>query len=56
MMAHATVGYYFTGDPENGEEGLLIKLQRCQAFKVAQKAYRAKGGKSVKKGDLLLTD
>ncbi len=55
-MAHATVGYYFKGDPENGGEGLLIKLQRCQAFKVAQIAYRAKGGKSVIKGDLLLTD
>jgi hypothetical protein len=34
----------------------LIQLQRCQAFKVAQKAYRGKGGKSVHKGDCLLTD
>ncbi len=36
-MAHATVGYYFNGSPENGGEGLLINMQRCQAFKVAQK-------------------
>jgi hypothetical protein len=50
------VGYCFTGSPENGGEGLLIKLQRCQAFKVAQKAYRGKGGKSVARGDLFLTD
>jgi hypothetical protein len=55
-MAHATVGYYFNGSPENGGEGLLIKLQRCQAYKVAQKAYRAKGGHRVQKGDCLLTD
>ena len=56
IMAHATVGYYFNGSPENGGEGLLIKLQRCQAYKVAQKAYRAKGGHRVQKGDCLLTD
>jgi hypothetical protein len=56
VMAHATVGYCFSGSPENGGEGLLIKLQRCQAYKVAQKAYRAKGGKAVKRGDCLLTD
>ena len=56
VMAHATVGYCFTGSPENGGEGCLIKLQRCQAFKVAQKAYRGKGGLAVHKGDLLLTD
>ena len=34
----------------------LIQLQRCQAFKVAQKAYRGKGGKAIIKGDCLLTD
>ncbi len=34
----------------------MIQLQRCQAFKVVQKAYRGKGGKSVHKGDCLLTD
>jgi hypothetical protein len=56
VMAHATVGYCFTGDPENGGDGLLIQMQRRQAFKVAQKAYRGKGGKAVKKGDCLLTD
>jgi len=55
-MAHATVGYCFSGSPENGGEGLLIKLQRCQAFKVAQRAYLGKGGKSVQRGDCLLTD
>jgi hypothetical protein len=56
LMAHATVGYCFTGDPENGGEGILLQLQRCQAFKVAQKSYRGKGGCIVKKGDLVLTD
>ncbi len=55
-MAHATVGYCFTGDPENGGDGVLIQLQRFQAFKVAQKAYRGKGRKSVHKGDCLLAD
>jgi hypothetical protein len=56
IMSHATVGYCFTGSPENGGEGLLIKLQRCQAFKVAEKAYNGKGGRRVQKGDCLLTD
>ena len=56
VMAHATVGYFFTGDPEHGGEGILLQLQRCQAFKVAQKAYRAKGGRLVRKGDMVLTD
>ena len=56
VMAHATVGYYFNGSPENGGEGLLINFQRCQAFKVAQRGYRGKGGKQVKKGDMILTD
>jgi hypothetical protein len=55
-MAHATVGYCFEGDPENGGQGLLIALNRCQAFKVAQKSYRGKGGVKVVKGDCLLTD
>jgi hypothetical protein len=55
-MAHATVGYFFDGNPENGGEGLLIGLNRCQAYKVAQKAYRGKGGVKVVKGDCLLTD
>ncbi len=56
VMAHATVGYCFTGDPENGGEGILLQLQRCQAFKVAQKSYRGKGGHIVKKDDLVLID
>ena len=56
VMAHATVGYYFNGSPDNGGEGLLINFQRCQAFKVAQRGYRGKGGKQVKKGDMILTD
>ena len=55
-MAHATVGYCFDGTPENGGEGLLIGLNRCQAFKVAQRAYRGKGGTRVVKGGCLLTD
>jgi hypothetical protein len=56
VMAHATVGYCFTGDPENGGDACLIQLQHCQAFKVAQKAYRGKGGKAVIKDGCLLTD
>jgi hypothetical protein len=56
-MAHATVGHCFEGNPENGgEEGLLIGLNRCQAYKVAQRAYLGKGGVKVVKGDCLLTD
>ena len=55
-MAHATVGYCFNGNPEEGGDGLLISLTRCQAFKVAQKAYRGKGGVKIVKGDCLLTD
>ncbi len=35
---------------------MLIGLNRCQAFKVAQKAYRGKGGVKIVKGDCLLTD
>jgi hypothetical protein len=56
VMAHATVGFCFEGNPELGGEGLLIGLNRCQAFKVAQRAYRGKGGVKVVKGDCLLTD
>jgi hypothetical protein len=55
-MAHATVGFCFDGTPENGGEGLLISLNRCQAYKVAQKAYRGKGRVKVVRGDCLLTD
>jgi hypothetical protein len=55
-MALATVGFCFEGNPENGGEGLLISLNRCQAFKVAQKAYRGKESVKVIKGDSLLTD
>ena len=55
-MAHATVGYCFDGTPENGGEGLLIGLNRCQAFKVARRAYRGEGGTRIVKGDRLLTD
>ena len=54
-MAHATVGYLFNGNPENGGEGLLLGLNRCQAFKVAQRSYKGKGGTKVAKGDCLLT-
>jgi hypothetical protein len=55
-MAHATVGYLFNGNPENGGEGLLLGLNRCQAFKVAQRSYKGKGGSKITKGDCLLTD
>jgi hypothetical protein len=52
-----TVGYCFKGSPENGGEGVLIGLTRCQAYKVAQRSYRGKGDVRVNKGDwCLLTD
>jgi hypothetical protein len=35
---------------------LLITLNPCQAFKVAQNSYRGKGRVEVVKGDCLLTD
>ena len=35
---------------------MLISLNRCQAYNVAQKAYRGKGGVKVVEGDCLLTD
>ena len=41
---------------ENGGEGVLLHIQRCQAFKVAQRGYQGKGGRVVKKGDCVLTD
>lgn len=56
VMAHATVGYFFTGDPENGGQGLLLGLNRCQAYKVAQRSYVGKGGKRINKGECLLMD
>jgi hypothetical protein len=55
-MQQYTVGYLFNGNPENGGEGLLLGLNRCQAFKIAQRSYKGKGGTKVAKGDCLLTD
>ncbi len=34
----------------------MLQLQRCQAYKVAQRSYRGKGGIRIKKGDMTLTD
>jgi hypothetical protein len=34
VMGHATVGYMFWDNPENGGKGFLIGLHRCQNFKV----------------------
>jgi hypothetical protein len=56
VMAYATVGFCFEGDPESGGEGLLIGLNRFQAFKAAQRENRGTGGINVVKGDCLLTD
>jgi hypothetical protein len=36
-MGHGTVGFCFTNDPEEGGEGILISLHRCQSFKVMKK-------------------
>ena len=55
-MAHATVGYCFTGNPEDGGEGLLIGLHRCQAFKVAQRKHMGSDGINYNKGDVISTD
>jgi hypothetical protein len=55
-MAHATVGYCFTGSPELGGEGVLIGLQGCQAFRVARKKHKGADGKSYAKGDVIPTD
>ncbi len=55
-MAHATVGYCFTGTPEFGGEGLLIGLHRCQAFRVTQKQHKGADGNSYNKGDVIATD
>ena len=35
VMCHATVGFLFDKTPENGGEGFLIGLQRCQGMKMA---------------------
>jgi hypothetical protein len=51
-MAHATVGYCFTGNPEDGVEGLLIGLHRCQAFKAAQRKHKGSDGINYNKGDV----
>jgi hypothetical protein len=34
VMGHATVGYLFWENPENGGKGFLIGLQRCQNYMV----------------------
>ena len=34
VMVHATVAYAFDGGPENGGDGLLLGLHRCQAHKI----------------------
>ncbi len=55
-MAHATVGYCFTGSPEVGGIRLLVGLHRCQAFRVAQKKHTGADGNSYAKGDVIPTD
>ena len=55
-MAHATVGYCFTGDPENGGEGVLVGLHRCQAFKVALRKHVGQDGNNYNKGDVIAAD
>ncbi len=69
VMGHGTVGYCFTNDPEEGGEGILIGLHRCQSFKVmkrkvneqsvdADTGRRTSKGNAVKynRGDLILVD
>ncbi len=38
-----------TGDPDNGGEGVLLGLNCCQAYKVAQRSYLGKGGHRISK-------
>jgi hypothetical protein len=40
VMGHATVGYLFDGQVENGGEGFLIGLHRTQSIKIAQRIQR----------------
>ena len=37
VMGHATVGYFFSDDPELGGEGYCIGLHRCEVFRVCMK-------------------
>ena len=37
VMGHGTVGYCFDGNPEQGGDGYLIGLHRCQSYKVMQR-------------------
>jgi hypothetical protein len=39
-MGHATVGYLFEENVENGGEDFLIGLHRTQAIKIAQRIQR----------------
>ncbi len=34
---HSTVGYCFTGCPEEGDTGYLIGLYRCESYKLCQR-------------------
>jgi hypothetical protein len=69
VMSHGTVGYCFDGDPEQGGNGYLIGLHRCQSYKVMQRKFNeqmldaetgkhSSKGNAVKynRGDLVLTD
>jgi hypothetical protein len=40
VMGHATVGYLFDGEVENGGDGFLIGLHRTQSIKIAQRIQR----------------
>ena len=40
VMGHATVGYLFDGQVENGGDGFLIGLHRKKSIKIAQRIQR----------------
>jgi hypothetical protein len=40
VMAHATVGFAFEGSPEDGGDGLLVGLHRCQGMRVFERDVR----------------
>jgi hypothetical protein len=57
VLAHATVRYCFTGNPENGGEGVLVDLHRFQAFKVAlNKKHLGQDGITYDEGDVIAAD
>ncbi len=57
VMAHATVVFCFTGDPENVGDCVLFNCSAVNNSRLSKRRIEVKeGGKAVQKGDCLLTD